>query len=395
MASSSKEKQPFIKYYRFSLKLGVCLKWALIILILFFVMKILIVKMLGMLVSLLQDSITANPNGLLNSIFPNAGEWDKVFPRLENIFNDLIYVTMIVTAIFMFIYILLILLRHRNGEHAPLLNDIEAYRIKRIIIRNTEASNKKTYKDRNDKIQRMPRNEFKANRQIRKCRVEIHTFNRENHKKPFKTYRVQFERLKSNKANEYLVNKIISVPESLNAEIDASFSEIEPFKKNYVTTVEKQLDKEKKSVIVKMRERQLEKKATVEEAVNDNKEVEFSYPLDLFVDRKAEIRDKRERADEKAKEWQELIKRHLISKKIYVETSNYTVQTVLVEMRFALPANTKQISETTLENEIDIRLRANGTSVNVSEGLLIIVSPLPPECHIPIDVKEMLETVTK
>lgn len=383
-------KQPFLKYYHMSLKMGKIVKiWTLIFLFIF-LLRITLLKGLSKIVHFIQDSVKNNPNGYLKDLFPKADKWGNKFDN--NWLFDLdsyIRLSVIISIIIIGIYMVLILLRHRNGEHAPLLNDLEAYKIKKtIIIKSTEATFRKKYKDENKKIKKRPRNEVKANRRIRDCEVEIHTFNKKGMSKPFKTYRVAFKRLRNDKANSIMYKKIQNIHENLNAEIDASFSNLEPYGGYYTSSVEKQLDKEKKSFIVKLRERRMQQ----EEEVNG--ESEFSFDLDKFKDRTTEIEVQKEKAKIYAEELQEALNIHITSKGINADKTEYYVENTSAEFIYTLPPNTTRLPNTEeLEKTIDTTIDVEGSRVKLKGRKMVVTIPLPENYIIPIDVKTMMEAI--
>lgn len=383
-------KQPFLKYYHMSLKMGKIVKiWTLIFLFIF-LLRITLLKGLSKIVHFIQDSVKNNPNGYLKDLFPKADKWGNKFDN-KWLFDldSYIRLSIIISIIIIGIYIALILLRHRNGEHAPFLNDLEAYKIKKtIIIKSTEATFKKKYKDENKKIKKRPRNEVKANRRIRDCEVEIHTFNKKGMSKPFKTYRVAFKRLRNDKANSIMYKKIQNIHENLNAEIDASFSNLEPYGGYYTSSVEKQLDKEKKSFIVKLRERRMQQ----EEEVNG--ESEFSFDLDKFKDRTTEIEVQKEKAKIYAEELQEALNIHITSKGINADKTEYYVENTSAEFIYTLPPNTTRLPNTEeLEKTIDTTIDVEGSRVKLKGRKMVVTIPLPEDYIIPIDVKTMMEAI--
>lgn len=383
-------KQPFMKYYHMSLKMSKIVKLWILIFIAILIIRLTILKGLSIVIHFIRKGVTNNPNGYLKDLFPNADKWGGKFDDtwLFDI-DGFLKLSMIISIFVIGAYIVLILLRHRNGEHAPFLNDLEAYKIKKsIIIKSTEATSRKTYKDENKKVKKRPRKEVKANKRIRDCEVEIHTFNKKGMSKPFKTYRVAFKRLRNDKANNVMVNKIQKIHENLNAEIDASFSSLEPYAGYYTSSVEKQLDKEKKSIIVKIRERRMEKEGNVNEVS------EFSFDLDIFKDKTTEIEKQKEKAEIYSEELQQAMNIHLSSKGIYADKSEYYVENTSAEFVYTLPPNTTRLPNTDeLEKTIDTTIDVEGSRVKLKGRKLVVTIPLPKDYIIPIDVKTMIEAI--
>ncbi|HHD0846081.1 hypothetical protein [Staphylococcus capitis] len=382
-------KKPFLKYYRLSLTMLKVIKIWLFVFVGILLIRLLLLKGLSKVVHFITDTVKHNPNGYLKDLFPHANHWGNKFDEkwLFSI-DSFLTLSLVITVLIVGAYIVLIGLRHRNGEHAPFINDLESKKIRRFIIKTTEATNKKTYKDENKKIRKYPRKEVQANRQIRKCEVEIHTFNKNNMSKPFKTYRVAFKRLRSNKSNAVMWSKIKDIHENLNSEIDASFSKVDAYQGYYTSSVEKQLDKEKKSLIVKLRERKLVKEGEIVE------ESEYAFPLTKFKDRTATIETQKEKADLYAEELQEAMNIHLSSKGVYADKTERFIENTSVEFEYTLPPNTTKAPNTEeLEKTIDTSLDVEGSRVKMRGRKLIVTVSLPKDCVVPIDVKTMIEAI--
>lgn len=123
-------------------------------------------------------------------------------------------------------------------------------------------------------------------------------------------------------------SKIKDIHENLNSEIDASFSKVDAYQGYYTSSVEKQLDKEKKSLIVKLRERKLVKEGEIVE------ESEYAFPLTKFKDRTAKIETQKEKADLYAEELQEAMNIHLSSKGVYADKTERFIENTSVEFEY-------------------------------------------------------------
>ncbi|HGZ9196536.1 TPA: hypothetical protein ACOFME_002292 [Staphylococcus aureus] len=388
MAKNS-NKKPFLKYYNASIKMLKILQLWFIVFLAILLIRLVFIQLISKAIHKIKTIVTENPDGYLKDLFPKADKWGNKFDDIWLFDIDaFIRNSVIITVVLLAICVVLYLLRHRNGEHAPFSNDLEALKIKRFIIKTTEATHKKTYKDENRKVRKYPRKEVKANRQIRKCEVEIHTYNKKGISKPFKTYRVAFKRLRSNKVNAVMMKKIKDIHENLNSEIDASFSRLEEYRGYYTSNVEKQLDKEKKSFLVKIREKRLANKGEIVE------ESEFSFPLTKFKDKTEEIETQKEKAHAYSEELQEAMNMHLASKRIYADKTEMFIENTSAEFQYTLPPNTTNIPNTEeLQKTIDTSLDVEGSKAKFKGRKLVITVPLPKEYIIPIDVKTMIEAI--
>lgn len=383
------DKKGFLKYYKWSkIVLRITKIW-LVLFAFIAIFRLVVLHLLSKFVHFVRDAVTSDPNGYLKDLFPNADKWGNKFDNnflfdMDNFLRNGIIITLILIGV----YVLLIMLRHRNGEQAPILNELEAHKIKKMIIRRTGAVLRKTYKDENKKVRKYKKADIKTNRRIRKCNVEIHTYNKYNSSgmPPVKTYQVSFKRLKLNAHNNVMHNRIKNIHHDLNAEIDASFSELDNYQGLYISNVEKQLEKAKESIFVKLRKRRRNKEEGYVE------ESEFSFPLSLFEDRTETIESKRDSAYRYAGELQEAISLHLTTKNIFADKSEMFVINTSIEYRYKLPPNTKKLPnleelQTTLNTTLDVE----GANVKLKGKNIVIVVPLPKEYHIPIDMKSMLE----
>lgn len=389
---NKEDEKGFLKHYKMSKVTAKIIKLWLLVFIFIAVIRLVFIELISRLVHFVRETAISNPDGYLKDLFPNANHWgDKFDDRFLFDIDTFIRNSIIITLVLVAIYGLFIMLRHRNGEQAPFLNDLESKKIKKIIIKATEAKRKKTYKDENGKIRKYKRPIVKANRRIRDCEVEIHTYNKYNAPglPPIKTYRVTFKRITNNQYNAEMMKRIKYIHQDLNAEIDASFSELDNYQGVYASNVEKQLEKPKESFIVKMRKR---RKAKESGSVEDERE--FSYSLTLFKDRSGKIEGQRNKAERYAEALQESINIHLTTKNIYADKSELYVINTSIEYRYNLPPNvTKLPNLDELQTTLDSSLDVEGVNVKLSGRTIIIIVPLPKEYQIPIDVKTMIEEV--
>lgn len=385
------EGKPFLKYYHWTKLVTKIIKLWLLVFAVIMIMRMVFIELISNVVHFVRETVTSNPDGYLKDLFPNANRWGDKFDEqfLFNIDNFL-RTSIIITLILLCIYVLLILLRHRNGEQAPIRDDLESWRVRRIIIKATGAVRRKTYKDEDKKVRKYKKSTVKANRRIRKCIVEIHTYNKYNATgmPPIKTYRVAFDKLDKNADDDPMRNKIKYIHNNLNSKIDASFSEVDDYQGLYTSNVEKQLEKPKESIIVKIR-RKLDKD-------NDgvNVKSEYSYPLTVFKDRTETIEAKTHKAERLAKELQESISMHLSSKRIIADKSEFYVVNTSIQYAYTFPPNVKKLPNVEeLQSTLDSTLDIEGVSIKTKGRSIVIIVPLPKDYQIPIDAKTVIEQV--
>lgn len=390
MAKNKEDDKDFMKYFKWSQITAKVIKVWLFIFVALLIIRLIFINFMSKIVHFIKGAVTSNPDGYAKDLFPNANHWGTKFDdRFLFDIHTFIRNSIIITLVLLGIYVLFIMLRHRNGEQAPFLNDMEAKRIRRNIIKATDASKKKTYKDEYGKVRKYKRPTRKANKYIRKCHVEIHTYNKYNTPglPPVKVYQIAIKRIASNESDKVLANKIKDVHKSINDKRDVSFGQLDNFKGYYTSSAEKQLDKPKESIIVKIRRKM---KGKMEETQEETQE--FAYPLTLFTDRSENIEGQRNKAEDYAELLQNSINLHLTSKDIYADKSEVHVINTSIEYRYTLPPNVTRVPnleelQTTLDSSLDVE----GITAKLSGRSIVLVVPLPGEYQIPIDVKTMIE----
>src|SRR5699024_12165496 len=96
----------------------------------------------GQTCALLIYKVTTHKDGYMHDLFPNAGSsaksWGDTFDdKFSFDFLHFLTQSLWIIGILLLIYLFFIMLRHRHGEQAPVLNDYEAYKLKKEIIDNT------------------------------------------------------------------------------------------------------------------------------------------------------------------------------------------------------------------------------------------------------------------
>lgn len=388
---NKEDEKGFLKHYKMSKVTAKIIKLWLLVFIFIAVIRLVFIELISRLVHFVRETAISNPDGYLKDLFPNANHWgDKFDDRFLFDIDTFIRNSIIITLVLVAIYGLFIMLRHRNGEQAPIRNDLEAWKVRRIIIKATGAVRSKTYKDEHKKLRKYKKSTVRANRRIRKCDVEIHTYNKYNATgmPPIKTYRVAFEKLKKNDDDGAMWNKVKYIHNNLNSTVDASFSELDDYQGLYTSNVEKQLEKPKESIFVKIRKR------FYSENGGANVKSEYSYPLTVFKDRTEKIEAQTHKAERLAKELQESISMHLSSKRIIADKSEYYVVNTSIQYSYTFPPNVKKLPNVEeLQSTLDSTLNIEGVSIKTKGRSIVIIVPLPKEYQIEIDAKTVIEQV--
>lgn len=285
------------------------------------------------------------------------------------------------------IYGLTLLYRHRLGEMSPFYDDLESISFKRRIIRNIGAKRRTMVDEENREIKRL---ESIARFRLRWMRVEIHTSYQKGSVKPVKSYYVRVSRVRNNdEVNERVLKKIKNLDESLSSMKDVSFGAMATSsnRRYYTFQADKQLSKIKESIFVKLRRRKARKET------GSDTGSEYAFPLELFNDNSGKIESRREKAEEKASEFQESVRIYLLSEKVQVNTSDSYTGNTSVELQYALPSYITGLPNLeSLQSGLDASLNIQGTLVTLRGSKLNVIVPLPDDCVIPIDVKSMIES---
>lgn len=322
------------------------------------------------------------------SVIPHTSTWsthvDNVL--LFNVDNFMLKF-FIILAVLGALYGLTILYRHRLGEIAPFYDDMEAKRFKRRIIRNIGANRRTVIDEENKQIKNL---ESIARFRLRWMRVEIHTSYQKGSVKPVKSYYVRISRVRNNdEVNQRVLKKIKNLNESLSSIKDVSFGAMATSlnQRYYTFQGDKQEDKVRESIFVKWRRRKMRQKT------GSNTGSEYAFPLDLFKDNSSKIDERREKAEEKAEEFQESVRIYLLSEKVQANTSDVFTGNTSVELQYALPSYITGLPNLeSLQSGLDTSLNIQGTLVTIRGNKLNVIVPLPDDCTIPIDVKSMIES---
>ena len=398
------KKKEHYKYYQPSIYTFLVLKWVTIILFIIAMYRLLVVGVISKLThsfgDYVYDKVTTNKDGYMHDLFPNAGSsaksWGNSFDdKFSFDFLHFLTQSLWIIGVLLLIYLLFIMLRHRHGEQAPVLNDYEAYKLKKEIIDNTSAkrrekediddggtSSKKKQRKRPKRAERV------ARKQIRKVHVEIHTRNKEEMPRPAKTYMVRFKRIKKRSMNDVMLKKLKDLNEFLTSETDISFSDIEKYGQTYEFRADTQLSDVKESIIVKLRRKRKKQKTG-----SDTTSV-YAFPLDLFSDNKDKIETQTKKAEMYAEKLQKSVSINLSSKNVYVDESDLFTGNTSVRLTYTLPPHISNLPNTDdLANGLDSSLKINGTEVTLEGGSLVVTIPLPDGYTIPIDVRSMVEEI--
>lgn len=319
-------------------------------------------------------------------VMPDTTNWAKIADDYLLVNTDgLIKWTLIIAGTLLGIYILSLLLRHRNGEMSPFFDDAKARSLKRKMITNIGARRRGINDEPDQKIKKQ---EHLARAQIRRGKIRIHTRYEKGAARPTKSYFVIFERAQSQTITEQMLKKIKELNDFLSAETGVNFGAMaRSSNKRYYMFTASQEAKAKESMFVKLRRRKANKDGSGESV-----ESEYAFPLTLFTDNSEKIEGKRAEAERIAESYQDSVRIYLVSEGVKVEPTDLFTGNTSVQMQFSLPSYTDSLPNLeNLQQGIDASLDLQGTLVNLRGSKLNIVVPLPDGKNIPMDFKSMIE----
>lgn len=320
-------------------------------------------------------------------IFPDTNTWgnhiDKLLSfNIDNIFNMMVW---IVGSLFI-LYVITIFIRRHNGEHAPHVNDAEARRLKRRIIRSLRANKRTKYDE--DKQVRMTENS--ARFKLRHMRVEIHTLLEQGQMKPNKNYLVRIKRHQTDDVNNLILKKIKnldSILTSLTRGVSFGQQETSSDRRFYVFKSSIEVER-KEALLVKLR-RFRKKRGKGSESESS----EYSFPLTLFNDMSEKIETQKAGAEDFGERRAKDVRNYLASIDVQAELIKTFVGNTSVQQTFKLQFTKSPPNPETIAEGLDNALGTSGILAKLDSGNINITIPLPPDNAIPIDVKSMIEEV--
>lgn len=419
MTSSDANHYPYAKASRFFMKIGMYL-------IIFIMLWLFLFNLILYFLSLGLKKI-ANSNGLqeIIDVYNNAisiittkqippakglgdslHNWVVEHKSLDNL-SFLIWALVIIVVL----YIGTIILRHHHREQAPFLNDIES-KILKMKMRFALGAGWNNIYDEDEK--RIRKVEKAVRRRIRRMKVGIHTKKHAGESVPTKQYIVSIRIPSNDDVVNLLKRKIKNMPDRLRKQSNGViFGDREEATdgKWYNFKGSKEA-KEKEALLVKLDRRKAEKgkeesnKVTASQGKQQPEEVEYTFPLDLFVDRTEDIKKATKAAHDFAERKQREIANYLTSteKSATHQLTEVGSSSVLYKYRVAFSKNqTSDKAAQSIEDGLSDALGVEGILVSGGASILTITLPLKEgeeddgtlkyNYNIPIDVKNMIQKV--
>lgn len=419
MTSSDANHYPYAKASRFFMKIGMYL-------IIFIMLWLFLFNLILYFLSLGLKKI-ANSNGLqeIIDVYNNAisiittkqippakglgdslHNWVVEHKSLDNL-SFFIWALVIIVVL----YIGTIILRHHHREQAPFLNDIES-KILKMKMRFALGAGWNNIYDEDEK--RIRKVEKAVRRRIRRMKVRIHTKKHAGESVPTKQYIVSIRIPSNDDVVNLLKRKIKNMPDRLRKQSNGViFGDREEATdgKWYNFKGSKEA-KEKEALLVKLDRRKAEKgkeegnKVTASQGKQQPEEVEYTFPLDLFVDRTEDIKKATKAAHDFAERKQREIANYLTSteKSATHQLTEVGSSSVLYKYRVAFSKNqTSDKAAQSIEDGLSDALGVEGILVSGGASILTITLPLKEgeeddgtlkyNYNIPIDVKNMIQKV--
>lgn len=296
-------------------------------------------------------------------------------------------------------YIFTIVMRHHNGEMAPLLNDSESRKVRRKIIRKIDAG----YIDRSErkgkeKHRKPSKFELKVKRHIRRrLKVRIHTFIPENTPVPIKHYHIRLLAGKTDPINEKIKRRIKDLEITLTQITNGiSFDQQKTSKDHryYIFEGRQQKElKEAKSVV----ERRKEKYNQAEYSNGEEQSDDYNFPLDILSEDPQKIEQKTRKAEKFAERNQGKVDILLASMNMQVEAKPPHIFNSAIEYVYGtrFSKTTKSLDE--IAKAVEQELSIPDITVDKRADNMIINIPLPEDDRIPVDggilIKEAFSSV--
>ncbi|RRJ54559.1 hypothetical protein EIM20_29315, partial [Pseudomonas aeruginosa] len=333
-------------------------------------------------------------------------QWVNEHKSLDNL-SVIIWILVVIAIL----YVGTIILRHHYREQAPFINDMQS-KILKVKMRFALGAGWNNIYDEDEK--RIRKVEVAVRRRIRRMRVHIHTKKHAGESVPTKQYVVSI-RIPSNDDVINLLNrKIKNMPDRLRKQSNGViFGDREEATdgKWYNFKGSKEA-KNKEALLVKLDRKKVkkvkkeEKKATGTDTFTKRPEIEYTFPLGLFVDRTDDIKKATKAAHDFAERKQREIANYLTSteKSATHQLTEVGSSSVLYKYRVAFSRNqTSDKAAQAIEDGLSDALGVEGILVSGGASILTITLPLKEgeeddgtlkyNYNIPIDVKNMIQKV--
>lgn len=283
---------------------------------------------------MIDDTFKILPSSIYNITLgkipePHTNKWgDHLEEFTNNLGQGFILRLIIFALILLVIYVITIIFRHHNGEIEPFLNDREANKLKKAIIKSTNSrwfdkskgrSRKadtwnifKWYFDKEVRNERNVRKDDRISKKaIRKGKVYIETRIDKGQVAPQKKYEITFVNPTHKNASDKLYSKIKDLHKTLIQLTTVTFDEIKTKEQRRYFTFEGSVEKELKEAKSVVKKRNTETNTKGKFANDIDTSFEGNFPIELLEDKSSRIegqtREAQKYADEKVIEVSEYL----------------------------------------------------------------------------------------
>lgn len=260
---------------------------------------------------------------------PHTNKWgDHLESFTNNLGQGFMLLLIVIGLVLIAVYVITIIFRHHNGEISPFLNDREANKLKKSIIKSTNSrwfdkskgrSKKadtwnvfKWYFDKEVRDERNARKDDRISKKaIRRGKVYIETRIDKGQVAPQKKYEIIFVNPTHKNASDKLHSKIKDLHKTLIQLTKVTFDEIKTKEQRRYYTFEGSVEKELKEArsVVKKRNNGTNTKNNSSNAIDTS--FEGNFPLELLEDKSGKIEEQtieaQKYADEKVLEVSEYL----------------------------------------------------------------------------------------
>ncbi|EZW50459.1 hypothetical protein U970_02512 [Staphylococcus aureus 56824-10] len=361
-----------------------------------------IIELLNHIIGFVTSKQIPPAKGLGDSLY----QWVNEHKSLDNL-SVIIWILVIIAIL----YVGTIILRHHYREQAPFINDMES-KILKIKMRFALGAGWNNIYDEDEK--RIRKVEKAVRRRIRRMRIHIHTKKHTGESVPTKQYIVSIRIPSNDEVINLLNRKIKNMPDRLRKQSNGViFGDREEATdgKWYNFKGSKEA-KDKEALLVKRDRRKAKKVKKEDKPVSVNgagqepATIDYTFPLDLFIDRTDDIKKATKAAHDFAERKQREIANYLTSteKSATHQLTEVGSSSVLYKYRVAFSKNqTSDKAAQSIEDGLSDALGVEGILVSGGASILTITLPLKEgeeedgtlkyNYNIPIDVKNMIQKV--
>lgn len=328
---------------------------------------------------------------------PHTNKWSTSFEHATTHSGAKLMMFLLICLVVLVIaYIFTIVMRHHNGEMAPLLNDREARKVRRKIIRKIDAGHIDRSENKSKEKKKKPSKfEIKVKRHIRReLKVRIHTYIPESTPVPIKHYHISLLIGETDPIDEKIQKRIKNLDITLTQITDGiSFDQQKKSTNHryYIFEGRQERELQEAKSVVKRREEQ-NNEADIAQGEKDPNNG-YNYPLDILSEDPKKIERKTKQAEKFAERNQGKVDVLLASMNMQVEAKNPRIFNSAIEYIYGTRFTKSSKSLDEIAKAVEQELSIADIKVDKQADNMIINIPLPKDDRIPIDGGQLIKEV--